>query len=335
MRRRLAALTGATALVFSAAVAGMTVSSAPAEASTPVLAGSCGATVTGAPGTPITLRPSVLLSPVENVLSALPLVNITLGPLVNGVVNQLPPIPIGTIPSSNTTISGGTIGGAASSALRKTALAPIADAVGNALAGTCTVLVKVVNAATAPVEDGTKAIADASNNAQRQLGLPTPGGGGSGSGGSGGTGGGTGSGSGGGAGGGHGPVSSMPQPNNPVLGGGLGGGDLQLYDPDGLPYNFGRSPMADYANLPFAQPGVFSPAPGVRYGGSVPGYSPQFGILGGGNGSDGVQAAGHAESLAAPAGDRVALPVLLAVLALSGATAALVRTWVLRRTIVS
>ncbi len=92
----------------------------------------------------------------------------------------------------------------------------------------------------------------------------------------------------------------------------------------------GRSPMADYSSIPFARPGLFAPSPGVLYGGSVPGYTPQFGILGTDN-RDGVQAAGHAEALSAPAGDKIAFPVLLAVFALSGVTAALVRTWVLRK----
>ncbi len=63
----------------------------------------------------------------------------------------------------------------------------------------------------------------------------------------------------------------------------------------------------------------------------MPGYTPQFGILGTDNPGDGVQAAGRAEALTPPEGQKIALPVLLAVLALSVVTAALVRTWVLRR----
>jgi hypothetical protein len=88
--------------------------------------------------------------------------------------------------------------------------------------------------------------------------------------------------------------------------------------------------MVNYGNIPFARAGLFSPSPGVRYGGSVSGYTPQFGILGAAN-PDAVQAAGHAEALRPSGGTKIALPVLLAVLALSCVTAALVRTWVLRR----
>jgi hypothetical protein len=107
----------------------------------------------------------------------------------------------------------------------------------------------------------------------------------------------------------------------------------------GVPYNGvdlgrfmwgGRSPMVDYSSIPFARPGLFAPSPGVLYGGSASGYTPQFGILGTDGDQDGVQAAGHAEALGTPTGNKIALPVLLAVLALAGVTAALVRTWVLR-----
>jgi hypothetical protein len=87
--------------------------------------------------------------------------------------------------------------------------------------------------------------------------------------------------------------------------------------------------MVDYSSIPFARPGLFAPSPGVRYGGSVSGYTPQFGILP--SDPDGVQTAGHADALGTPSSTKIALPVLLAVFALSGVTAALVRTWVLRR----
>ena len=76
---------------------------------------------------------------------------------------------------------------------------------------------------------------------------------------------------------------------------------------------------------------LFAPSPGVRYGGAVSGYTPQFGILGADPNQNGVSVAGNAEALRAPSGTRIAFPVLLAVFALSGVTAALVRTWVLRR----
>jgi hypothetical protein len=63
----------------------------------------------------------------------------------------------------------------------------------------------------------------------------------------------------------------------------------------------------------------------------VPGYSPEFGIVGDTPPDDGISVAGRAEALSPPKSQRVEFPVLLAVLFLSGVTAALVRTWVLRR----
>ncbi|WP_199428915.1 hypothetical protein [Qaidamihabitans albus] len=129
--------------------------------------------------------------------------------------------------------------------------------------------------------------------------------------------------------------AGMPAPNSPVLGGSALPGFAYL------PTSFGTgfAPMRDYSGIPMASAGLFAPSPGVRYGGQIPGYSPEFGILGesGENGTDersGVQNAGRAEALPAGSGGNAAgatLPMLLAVLALSGVTAALVRTWVLRQ----
>ncbi|WP_110334352.1 hypothetical protein [Prauserella flavalba] len=102
-------------------------------------------------------------------------------------------------------------------------------------------------------------------------------------------------------------------------------------------------PPRDYSGLPVAtapSAGIAVP-PGLRYPPSsgVP-RSAEFGILGAdtGNGADTGQAdvrnAGNADALAAPASEsQVQLPMLLAVVALAGVTAALVRTWVLRRTV--
>lgn len=129
-----------------------------------------------------------------------------------------------------------------------------------------------------------------------------------------------------------GAVAPIPQSNSEVL-----GGSVPAFS--NLPTNFstGFAPMRDYSTIPMASAGIYSPSPGVRYGGQIPGYAPEFGILG----ADGqpvppnsVQNAGGAEALPGDGGgftEGTGLPVLLAVLALSGVTAALVRTWVLRK----
>ncbi|MFC7618376.1 hypothetical protein ACFQV2_38440 [Actinokineospora soli] len=98
--------------------------------------------------------------------------------------------------------------------------------------------------------------------------------------------------------------------------------EVALYDPA----RFARSAPRDYSGIPIAHAGRFVPSPDARYG-SVPGYSPEFGLLGR---DDAIDTAGGAHALPVDSG-QVALPVLLAVVVLSLVTGALVRTWVLRR----
>jgi hypothetical protein len=129
-------------------------------------------------------------------------------------------------------------------------------------------------------------------------------------------------------------TTPIPDSNSPVLAGGFTAPNFS-----GLPFNFstGYAPMRDYSNIPIVNAGLYSPSPGLRYGGQVPGYAPEFGVLGqaqqqpmGG----GLQNAGQAEALPGEGGgmiDGAGLPMLIAVLSLSVASAGLVRTWVLRR----
>ncbi|HVW44458.1 MAG TPA: hypothetical protein VHC18_24220 [Amycolatopsis sp.] len=102
------------------------------------------------------------------------------------------------------------------------------------------------------------------------------------------------------------------------------------------------TPPRDYGNIPAAVPGAtfpgYSVSPSDRYPASTPLAGdqppPEIGTLGGSTpGRPDVRTAGNANSLAAgdPASDAVRLPMLLAVVALAGVSAALVRTWVLRR----
>ncbi len=134
------------------------------------------------------------------------------------------------------------------------------------------------------------------------------------------------------------PVLPTPGTTAPQQGGTGGGGTHGLpSSPNLLPggsNGTGYAPPREYGNLPVAQPGV-AVAPGVRYPANspLPGEGgPQYGVPGAdGQGPD-VRNAGNAEALATDGlpGD-VQLPMLLAVLVLAGVTAALVRTWVLRR----
>lgn len=136
------------------------------------------------------------------------------------------------------------------------------------------------------------------------------------------------------------PSSESPRSDLPTNGGdqpGAGGSSPSV--PGNLTPNGGTGsltvPARDYGNIPVAgQPG-FGVPPGAKYpaGAPVPGQAPESGLPGAANGQGAdIRNAGNAEQIAAPAGDGgVELPMLLAVLLLAGVTAALVRTWVLRR----
>ncbi len=129
------------------------------------------------------------------------------------------------------------------------------------------------------------------------------------------------------------PATSIPAANSPLLSG--------TFTPNfgGLPWGVstGYAPMRDYSSIPVAMAGLFSPSPGLRYGGQIPGYAPQYGVAAEGSnalGNPDVQNAGQAEALPNVSDGFTQdgkLPLLIAVLALSGVSAGLVRTWVLRR----
>jgi hypothetical protein len=112
-------------------------------------------------------------------------------------------------------------------------------------------------------------------------------------------------------------------------------GNLSNLNPGTAGGSGGTAPMRDYGGIPTATAGT-AVAPGVRYpaNGTLPGdaSAPQAGTGDqAGQGAD-IRDAGNAQSLSSPAGSNdVQLPMLLAVIVLAGVTAALVRTWVLRR----
>ncbi|WP_216212124.1 hypothetical protein [Amycolatopsis aidingensis] len=140
------------------------------------------------------------------------------------------------------------------------------------------------------------------------------------------------------------PTTERPTPSTGGETGHTGstGGTPDAGDSGAIPSggSQGRAPRRDYGDIPTATPGVATP-PGLRYPSpeAAPGqHSPEFGILGAdpsspqGPDQAEVRNAGNADALAAePAPDSVQLPMLLAVVALAGVTAALVRTWVLRK----
>jgi hypothetical protein len=327
-RRLAAAFAVAVVIVTSSLLGGST-----ASAATPVIVGSCATTVEGAPGTPIQLQPAAVLEPVVNVVRALDPLNLVT-PIVRSTLSTMPPIPIGAIPTGTGFITAGQIANAVNAQLAKIpVLGPLLSAVNGgvqkAFAGLCGVTVKAANTVAAQAQENTAKAAEEANAGAARIGITpslVPGS-------KPGTQPGTQPGSqpGTSPGGGGGPAgngASAGGPNFPVVGGSGFTGIPYLTEG----FDYGRSPMTDYSSIPFAKAGLYAPSPGVRYGGGVPGYSPQFGILGTDTPpADGVQAAGHAEALGGVPGRDIDISVLIAVLALSGVTAALVRTWVLRK----
>ncbi|MFI9008590.1 hypothetical protein ACIGNX_15305 [Actinosynnema sp. NPDC053489] len=333
MRIRLTRLVGAATVVLAVGTAGAVAGSGSAAAAEPVVVGSCATTVQGAPGTPVALSPGAVLDPVAQVIRAIPLLGPPLAEPFRQAFSALPPIPVGAIPTGSGVITGGEIANKVNAELAKLPLlgpiiVTLSNGVRTELTKLCGITVQGVNAAAAPVQDGSRALADASGQATGQLpGLPgqpdrpaptqppqtgQPG---------------------------TDPGTSRPGAGEPAgqtpadrPTGGVGALDLPLYGSNPWGGNFGRVPLFGYGSLPFAVPGKFAPSPGVRYGGGVSGYRPGYGVPGADD-SDGVQTAGRAQALPGSGrmGGGVAAPVLLAVLLLSCVTGALVRTWVLRR----
>lgn len=341
MHAKWAKLAGATALAAAVTVGSAALGAGPAAASTPILIGSCATSVQGAPGTPVELAPSAVVQPITNLINAIPLLGPPLAGSFQSAWDALPPIPLGALPTGSGVISGGQIANDVVAQLQQLPLlGPIIGLlvtnVQSALTSMCQVGMTGLNQAVAPVQDGTQAIAQGSQQAQQSLGIipkssGAPGGGGTrGQAGNPGT---PGQQQGGG-----GSTSGMPSSNSPVLGGlpFTGSGDSLFGNGDLTGLGLAESPLARYAGIPFASAGLFDPSPGVKYGGDVTGYAPGFGVLGQNStpSPDGVQTAGQAEALGPTGGalaGGVGLPMLLAVLMLAGVTAALVRTWVLRR----
>lgn len=347
MHSRWAHLAMAGALTVAIASTGMVFGATSANAAEPVIIGSCATTIQGAPGTPIELSPAAVVTPVTNLLDAIPILGPTLAAPFQSAFNALPPIPIGAISTGTTTITGGQVANAVNAQLAKIPLlgpviSTLSTSVQSTLTSLCGVTVTGINTAAEGAQNGTAAVASGSQQVQQDLGLaPKSTGTGTSGAGSGGSSTQTGAGSGGGSSGasasGGGDPSLVTASNSPVVGG-LPADYSDVSWPFALlGIGTAESPLQRYAGIPFASAGLFSPSPGVRYGGEVSGYTPGYGVLDNNANSDndGIQTAGNAEALGGnglgTGTGGIGLPMLLAVLALSGVTAALVRTWVLRR----
>lgn len=338
MGRHVGRVVAATAVVAATGAGTVLFGAGTATAAAPLIAGSCDTSMSGKPGQPVSVNTSSLLGDSGTTVA------------------------LGAVPAKGST----TLSVPTASLMKGDGLLGLGKTVNSltkAIGPTCDVTVRSLAAVNKPVEKVTKPVRDAAEPVTRPInraikpvtrdvnktvagllpaspgtppGTPPPKDGGSG------------------------PGPGAPPPSD-VPGDGPGtrspgtspgpGGGFESGFPGGLgsrlPFDqipafgalgngFGQtlSPSALYGNLPFVTSGMFQ-RQGNGFGNQVPGFSPQFGMLGqGGPGQGGptVQNAGEAQALGSGApGQDVGLPILVAVLALSGVTATLVRTWVLRR----
>jgi hypothetical protein len=329
---RVPRLLGAVAVVFAVGSVGAAAGTGSVIAAGPVVVGSCSTSVQGTPGQPVSLSPSAVVEPVATVINGIPLLGPPLVAPFRQAFNALPPIPLGAFPNGTATVSGADIATKVNAELAKlpllgTVVNTVAPGVQQSLTKLCGVTLQGVNAAAGQVQQGSQALSQAAGQVP---GVP----------------------------------GRQPAPNKPPAGqpstqsntgspqgasqgqagqqsggqtgftpvGGLSPTEVLLYPFGKIGENFGRVPMFSYGSLPFALPGGFSPSPGVRYGSQAPGLGGTGFSPSGSGQSEAVQTAGQAQALPNSHGvGGVGAPILLAVLALSCVTGALVRTWVLRR----
>src|SRR5262245_60959510 len=185
MGRRVRGFAAALAVVFAGATTSLLAGSANAAAAPPIIIGSCATSVQGAPGQPVSLSPSAVLGVVVDAVRAVPILGPPLAAGAASAFSALPPIPIGALPTGTGYITGGAIANQVVAQLRNIPLlgpiiATLAASVQRTLTSLCGVTVTGVNQAAAPVQDGAKTLADASQQATGGL----PGGSGGGGGGS-------------------------------------------------------------------------------------------------------------------------------------------------------
>lgn len=132
------------------------------------------------------------------------------------------------------------------------------------------------------------------------------------------------------------PTSSAPAPRSggdpqPTTAPASGDGD-RATDP-AIKYGRGARAIApsQYGKLPLSTTAPGKTAPTAPDLFRNPSLGDDFGVLGDAEGDSNVQNAGNAEALGARQA-AVPLPIVLAVVTLAGSAAALVRSWVLRRT---
>lgn len=309
MRRQFVRVSATTAVVLAIGTGGALLGAGVADASSSVLADTCSGTFDGSPGEPAEMRQSAVIGPVTDVVRSIPLIGAGTADAVANAMNAKGPIPLGAFPSSGSrTVSGGQIATQVVNEVNTIpVLGPVLSLVDSGVTQKLTALCGMtLNAIPLPLPPPPPAATSNRPAPPPSQAAPPPQNGSPGQ-----------------------PAAGQPpapQPGEPAGVGSAAPGTGGLGDYSGL----GTVPSYDYGSLP----GMFT-APSVDYT-SLPGTgsTPDGTSDTGQNRADSpTNLAGAANPLSGLSGQGIGMPVALAVLALGGVTAGLVRAWVLRRSL--
>lgn len=317
MQRQLVRVSATTAVVLAIGAGGALLGAGLANAAPSALADTCSTTLLGQPGEPAELRQSAVVGPVTDVVKSIPLLGPSAAQTVANTMNSWAPLPLGSIPSTGSrTVPGSQIASQVVSEINNIpvlglVLGLVDSGVTKSLTNLCTVTLSAIplpplpplppplsQPSSRPASPPSQAAPPAQGGGPNQAPAPGP------------------SPAGGplvGAGAPGDPLgSAVPSVGDSTFGGYSGAGLSPSYDFGQYPSTF-TAPSIDYTSLP----GADVPGSGNTPGGSAA-DSP-------------TNLAGQANALSTTGEQGISMPIALAVLALGGVTAGLVRSWVLRR----
>lgn len=326
MQRQFVRISATTAVVLAISTGGALLGAdvATAASAPTLIASDCSSTIKGAPGEPTALSQSAVVSPVTNIVKGIPLLGPAAAQTVASTMDSMPALPTGSIPAGGSrTVSGSQIADQVVSEINRIPVIGIAASlvdsqVRSTLSGLCNMTLSVLPPPPPPPTQGSTQPSSQqpthstpppsqgrtpsqSQQAGGQPGVGQPGAGA------------------------LGVPSDLSGTSVPGAGGAYPGAE------GGYPGSLATLPSFDFSQLPgtFTAPIVdYSALPGT---GDAPGNG-----AGPGSGQSSPDSpsnvAGQAAVLAASNQQGIEMPVALAVLALGGVTAGLVRSWVLRRT---
>lgn len=310
MRPRLVRISAGTAVVLALSTSGALLGAGVAGAAPEITLGSCNTTVQGSPGQPVGLSQSAVVAPVTNVVRGIPLLGPAAADTVANTMNSWGPMQLPAIPGAgSSTVSGNAIADQVIQEINGIpvlglALGLVDSGVRSSLSTLCSVTEKVLPPPPPPPP---------TNRPTTQPAPPPPGGQPGGD-----------------------PTTTQNRGPSGGVPAGPGGSGLPGGDPGSgtvLPGGSGGFPGTSLGTVPSydftALPGAFT-APNIDYS-ALPSVTDGPGGQPNGYADSPNNVAGQANLLNAASDQGIQLPIAVAVLALGAVTAALVRSFVLRR----